>query len=275
MGQYECSINGQKVGNSFLAPGWTDYNKRVLYNVYDITASIKKGENAIGVIVGNGFYNINRERYIKLAIAYGYPKMICKILVTYADGSSAALVSDNSWKVSPSPITFSSIYGGEDYDATLEKTGWDNIGYNDSDWKNAIIVTVPKGRMEAEMDNPVKVTEVLKVQTILKPKDSVYVYDFAQNLSGIIELKVQGKKGQVVKLWPAELLNNKNLANQNATGKPYYFLYTLKGNGVETWRPRFTYTGFRYVQAEGAVPDTANSNRRLCKNNQHYLIAHF
>jgi hypothetical protein len=265
LGQYECSINGQKVGNSFLAPGWTDYNKRVLYNTYDVTALIKKGENAIGVIAGNGFYNINRERYIKLAIAYGYPKMICKIQLTYTDGSSAVLVSDSSWKVSPSPITFSSIYGGEDYDATLEKYGWNNIGYNDSDWKHAVNVSVPKGIMEAEMDDPVKVNEVLNVQTISKSKDSVYVYDFAQNLSGIIELKVQGKKGQVVKLWPAELLNNKNLANQNATGKPYYFLYTLKGDGVETWRPLFTYTGFRYVQVEGAVPDTANTTGDFAK----------
>ncbi|WP_462253533.1 family 78 glycoside hydrolase catalytic domain [Ferruginibacter sp.] len=265
LGQYECTINGKKIGNSFLAPGWTDYNKRVLYNTYDVTASIKKGENAIGVIVGNGFYNINRERYIKLAIAYGYPKMICKILLNYTDGSSAVLVSDSSWKVSPSPITFSSIYGGEDYDATLEKAGWNNIGYNDADWKQAVNVSIPKGMMEAEMDNLVKVNEVLNVQTISKPKDSVYVYDFAQNLSGIIELKVQGKKGQVVKLLPAELLNNKNLVNQNATGKPYYFLYTLKGDGVETWRPRFTYTGFRYVQVEGAVPDTASTTGVFAK----------
>jgi len=265
LGQYELSINGDKIGNSFLAPGWTHYDKRVLYNTYNVTSNIKRGENAIGVIVGNGFFNISRERYIKLAIAYGYPQMICKLKLSYADGSSMVLVSNDSWKATPSAITFSSIYGGEDYNANLEKNGWSNIGYNDAAWKQAVTVVAPKGMMEAEMDNPVKVNDVLNVQTISKPKDSVYVYDFAQNLSGIIELKVKGKKGQGVKLFPAELLNNKNLANQNATGRPYYFLYTLKGDGIETWRPRFTYTGFRYVQVEGAVPDTANTSGDFAK----------
>ncbi len=265
LGHYELSINGQKIGNSFLAPGWTNYDKRVLYNTYDVTEQIKKGGNTIGVIVGNGFYNISRERYIKLAVAYGYPKMICKILITYNNGSYSTIVSDASWKATPSPITFSSIYGGEDYDANLEKMGWNKTDYDDAAWQQALPVTPPKVRLEAEADYPVKVNAVLNVQTISKPKDSVYVYDFAQNLSGIIELKVQGKKGQVVKLSPAELLNNKNLANQNATGKPYYFLYTLKGDGVETWQPRFTYTGFRYVQVEGAVPDTANTTGDFAK----------
>lgn len=265
LGHYELSINGEKAGNSFLAPGWTNYDKRVLYNTYDVTANVKKGDNAIGVIVGNGFFNINRERYIKLAIAYGYPTLICKMIVTYADGSSLELVSDQSWKVTPSPITFSSIFGGEDYDATLEKEGWNNAAYNDKSWKQALIVAAPKGMLEAEADYPVKVNEVLNVQTISKPKDSVYMYDFAQNLSGIFEIKVQGKKGQQVKLSPGELIQSNGLINQQATGRPNYFTYTLKGDGIETWRPRFTYTGFRYIQVEGAVPDTANTNGDFAK----------
>ena len=257
LGQYEMTINGKKIGNSFLAPGWTHYDKRVLYNTYNVTADLKNGENAIGVIVVNGFFNVSRERYIKLAIAYGYPKLICKMIITYADGTSAVIVSDNTWKTMPSPITFSSIYGGEDYDANLEQQGWDNGGFDDAAWKKALLVKAPEGLLEAEADYPVKVNEMLQVKTINKPKDSVYVYDFGQNLSGIVELKVKGKKGQVVKLSAAELLNSKMLANQNATGRPNYFLYTLKGDGIETWQPRFTYTGFRYVQVEGAVPDTA------------------
>ncbi len=257
LGQYEMSINGKKIGNSFLAPGWTHYDKRVLYNTYDVTSDLKKGENAIGVMVGNGFFNISRERYIKLAIAYGYPKMICKMIIKYADGTSTEIISDNDWKTAPSPITFSSIYGGEDYDANLEKQGWDKGGYNDVAWKTALIVKAPKGVLEAEADYPVKINDVLSVKAISKPKDSVYVYDFGQNLSGIVELKVKGKKGQVVKLSAAELLNGNMMANQNATGRPNYFLYTLKGDGIETWQPRFTYTGLRYVQVEGAVPDTA------------------
>lgn len=265
LGQYELSINGEKIGNSFLAPGWTNYDKKVLYNIYDVTNIVKTGDNAIGAIVGNGFYNISRERYIKLAVAYGYPKLICKMVVTYTDGSSSIIVSDQSWKTTASPITFTSIYGGEDYDANLEQKGWDNKNFNDAGWKQAIAVTPPKGVLEAEMDNAIKVNAVLNVQTVIKPKDSVYLFDFVQNLSGIIELKVQGKKGQVVKLSPGELIHSTKLINQNATGRPYYYSYTLKGDGVETWRPRFTYTGFRYVQVEGAVPDTAITSGDFAK----------
>ncbi len=259
LGHYELSLNGEKIGNSFLAPGWTHYDKRVLYNAHDVTAGVKRGENAIGVIVGNGFYNINRERYIKMAIAYGYPKMICKLLLTYVDGSSSQIVSDATWKISTSPVTFTSLFGGEDYDASLEKNGWNNTGFNDAAWQKAVPVSAPQGLLETEMDYPVMVKDVLGVKSIVKPKDSVHVYDFAQNLSGIVELKVQGKKGQVVKLSPAELVYANGLVNQAATGRPYYFLYTLKGDGIETWRPKFTYTGFRYVQVEGAAPDTTSN----------------
>lgn len=260
LGQYEMKINGRKVGNSFLSPGWTDYNKRVLYNTYDVTDMIRKGNNAISVMVGNGFYHINRERYFKLAIAYGFPKMICKLLLQYDDGTSEVIISDTSWKTTASPVTFTSIYGGEDYDARMEGNGDKDLSaYPDNRWKNAELVTAPKGFLEPEKDYAVKVNATLRVKQIFKPKDSVYVYDFGQNLSGIIELKVKGKKGQTVKLIPAELLNDKKLANQNATGKPYYYSYTLKGDGLETWQPRFTYYGFRYVQVEGGIPDTVSS----------------
>lgn len=257
LGHYELTINGKKAGNSFLAPGWTYYEKRVLYNTYDITSSIRNGENAAGVIVGNGFYNINRERYFKLAGAFGLPKMICKIRIDYEDGSSAVIVSDESWKTSPSPVTYSSIFGGENYDAGLEQKGWDQPGFSDNHWKNAMLVRTPKGTLEPESIYPVMIMDSFPAVKVLQPKQGIYIYDFGQNASGIVELKVKGKKGQQVKLIPAELLTKDTLANQRATGRPYYFNYTLKGDGVETWRPQFTYYGFRYVQVEGAVPDTA------------------
>lgn len=260
LGQYELTINGKKAGDNFLAPGWTYYDKRALYNTYDITDLLHKGDNAIGVIVGNGFYNINKERYRKLSIAFGMPKMICKVLITYNDGTTKTMVSGSDWKTSPSPITFASIYGGEDYDANLEQKGWDQPFFQDATWKNALLVKAPKGLLEAEKDYPVKVTDILHVKSVSKPVDSIYMYDFGQNASGIVELKVKGRKGQTIKLTPAELINDKKLANQKATGKPYYFSYTLKGDGVETWRPRFTYYGFRYVQVTGAVPDTAKGD---------------
>jgi len=252
LGQYQMSINGAKVGNNFLSPGWTYYDKRCFYNMYDITNLIGKGSNAIGVIVGNGFYNINRERYYKLVDAFGAPKMICKIIITYNDGSTRIIISDDQWKTSPSPVTFTSIYGGEDYDATLDQNGWDRSGFNDAQWKNALLVKSPAGKLESEIDYPVKIMDSIAVRKITKISEHAYLYDFGQNASGIVELKIMGKKGDTIKLTPAELIDKNNLPNQNASGNPYYFTYILKGDGIETWRPGFSYYGFRYVLVEGA-----------------------
>ncbi|MCX6238528.1 MAG: family 78 glycoside hydrolase catalytic domain [Bacteroidia bacterium] len=260
LGHYEATINGQKVGLSFLAPGWTNYDKTCLYNTYDVTALLKQGKNAIGVIVGNGFYNINRERYRKLVIAYGYPKMISKLKIDYIDGTSTTVVSGTDWKCSASPITYSSIYGGEEYDATLEQKGWDLSGFDDSKWKMALTATVPTGKLTAETDYPVTIREIIKVKKTDQPEPGKFLYDFGQNCSGIVELKVHGKKGSVIKLTPGELITRDKKINQRATGSPYYFSYTLKGEGVEIWRPRFTYYGFRYVMVEGAAPESEKQN---------------
>jgi alpha-L-rhamnosidase len=254
LGQYELTLNGRKAGEGFLTPGWTYYDKTCLYNVLDVTGLLKPGTNAIGVTVGNGFYNINRERYFKFVGAFGMPKLICRIKLVYTDGTTGDIISDQSWKTAPSAITYSSIYGGEDYDARLEQQGWNIAGFNDAQWKNVELVTVPKGILKADPDYPVAVMDSFKVQKISEPRPSVYVYDFGQNISGILELKVKGHKGQTVKLIPSEILTSEKLANQEATGGPYYLSYTLKGDGIEVWRPKFTYYGFRYVQVEGALP---------------------
>lgn len=259
LGQYEISINSTKVGNAFLAPGWTYFDKTVLYNAYNVTKQLMKGQNAIGAVVGNGFYNINRERYFKLVSAFGMPKMICRLKITYDDGSIENIVSDESWKTAPSPITFSSIYGGEDYDAQLEQGGWNTTNFNGANWKNALQVKAPLGKLLPEQDYPVVLMDSFAVKKIWKNASNIYMYDFGQNISGIVQLKVKGKKGQTVKLIPAELINEQQLANQSATGEPNYFSYTLKGNGEEIWQPKFTYYGFRYVQVEGALPNSADN----------------
>ena len=265
LGHYEASINGQKVGSSFLAPGWTNYDKVCLYNSYDVTLQLKVGKNVIGVIVGNGFYNINRERYRKLVIAYGFPKMISKLKIEYGDGTSATVVSGTDWKCSPSPIVYSSIYGGEDYDATLEQKGWDQPGFDDSKWNIALPVTTQSGKLMAETDFPVTIREAIKVKKTESTEPGKYLYDFGQNCSGIIELKVSGKKGSVIKLTPGELITKDKKINQNASGGPYYFSYTLKGDGIEIWRPKFTYYGFRYVMVEGAAPESEKPNAETPK----------
>jgi alpha-L-rhamnosidase len=253
-GQYEASINGTKTGNSFLAPGWTDYDKTVLYNAYDVTAQLKPGKNTIGVIVGNGFHNINRERYRKLVITYGMPRMISKLKIVYLDGSEETIVSGADWKCAPSPITYTSIYGGEDYDARLEQKGWNTTGFDDAKWNTALLIESPKGKLQAETDYPLQVMETISMKKTTQQEKGKYLIDFGQNASGIVELKVQGKKGQVIKLTPGELITKDQQINQRASGSPYFLTYTLKGEGVETWRPRFTYYGFRYCMIEGAEP---------------------
>jgi alpha-L-rhamnosidase len=253
LGQYELSVNGKKAGDGFLTPGWTYYDKTVLYNVLDITRLLNTGVNALGVTVGNGFYYINHERYTKMVDAFGMPKLICRVKLTYADGTTDDVISNENWTTSPSPITFSSIYGGEDYDARLEQTGWDKTRFNDSKWKKALLVKVPIGQLIADPDYPVAVMDTFKVQRITKPFSLITMYDFGQNASGIVSVKVRGKKGQTVILIPAEILNSDKVSNQQATGGPFSFSYTLKGDGVETFTPKFTYYGFRYVQVVGAT----------------------
>lgn len=263
LGHYEAFINGNKVGNSFLAPGWTNYDKTVFYNSYDVTSMLRKGQNVLGAIVGNGFYNINRERYRKIVIAYGEPKLIAQLRINYKNGSQKTVVTGADWKAAPSPITFTSIYGGEDYDARLEQTGWDKAGFNDQLWQKAVLVSSPAGKLTQEKDFPLEIKDSFEVKTIKKLEDNSYLYDFAQNASGIIELKVQGQKGQEIRLTPSELITKDNQPNQSASGAPYFFSYILKGDGVETWRPRFTYYGFRYVKVEGASPEKESQGAHL------------
>jgi alpha-L-rhamnosidase len=255
IGQYELYVNGKKEGDNFLSPGWTDYSKTCLYNIYDVTEDIKQGSNCIGVIAGNGFFNINRERYRKLVIAYGFPQIILKQYIRFEDGTDMTIVSDETWKSSPSPIVFSGIYGGEDYDARLEQDGWNKKGFDDSKWENVKIVNSPGGVLKAENDFPMRVMQTLKPAKIYNPEPGIYVYDYQQNASGIIRLKVKGRPGSEVMITPGELIDADSLVNQKASGAPYYFSYILKGDKEEIWIPKFTYYGFRYVQVEGAVPE--------------------
>lgn len=255
LGHFELRLNGQKVGDHFLDPGWAKYDKEALYVPFDVTAQLKKGANAMGVMLGNGFYYIPpiKARYKKLRASFGYPKMICRLVIEYQDGSTANVISDESWKTAPSPIIFSSIYGGEDYDANLEQKGWDAAGFNDQGWKKSIVVGGPA--LVSQKAEPLKVFDQFSPKTIKPVKGGNWVYDLGQNASAIIELTVKGKKGDTVKILPAELVREDGTANQRATGSPTYFQYILKGEGVETWRPRFMYTGFRYLEVIGGIPE--------------------
>jgi hypothetical protein len=261
LGHYRANINGIPVSDGFLSPGWTHYQKTCLYNTYDITSNIQKGQNSIGVIVGPGFYNINNERYRKLLITYGMPKLIAKIAITYSDGSTEFFNTDEDWKVARSPITYSSIYGGENYDARLEQEGWDLPGFDDSQWQNALLAKHPGGQLIAETNYPLIVKETFAPQEVAQiGKDSLMI-DFGQNASGIFEIKVKGNKGDTIKIIPSELINEDKTAFQRFTGSPYYFIYVLKGDGIETWRPKFSYYGFRYLQVYGACTPINNNKQ--------------
>ncbi|UOQ51131.1 family 78 glycoside hydrolase catalytic domain [Hymenobacter cellulosivorans] len=255
LGQFELHLNGRKVGDHFLDPAWTKYDQHAQYVAFDVTEQLRKGPNTVGVLLGNGFYYVPpvKGRFRKLKTAFGYPKLRLRLVLDYQDGHREDVLSDASWKTAPGPVTFSSIYGGEDYDATLEQPGWDAPGFRDQTWKPALVVSGPP-ELTAQNAEPLKVHETFTNPKIVLASPGKWVYNFGQNASGIVELRVQGQAGDTVRILPAELLKADKTITQKATGGPYVFTYVLRGTGVETWRPRFSYYGFRYAQVEGGVP---------------------
>jgi alpha-L-rhamnosidase len=255
LGQYELRINGAKVSDDVLAPGWTNYRKTVLCNAYDVTTMVKPGENAVGVMLGNGMYNVPRTpgRYVKFVGSFGQPKLIFQMHIRFADGTEAIIASDSSWKTTVGPIVFSSEYGGEDYDARMEQRGWDEPGFDDAAWATAIEVNGPGGQLSTELIPAIKVMHTYPAVSETEPAPGILVYDLGQNFSGWPQIRVSGHSGDKVKLIPGELLDASGLVTQRNSGGPSYFSYTLTGSGQETWHPRFSYYGFRYVQVEGAT----------------------
>jgi len=245
LGYYELRINGNKVGDSVLDPGWTDYKKRVLYSTYDVGEHLKKGENAVGIMLGNG-------RYIE-AYGYGPPKTILQLNIEFTDGTSKNIVTDETWKTGQSPITENSIYNGEIYDARLEGLGWDTSLYDDSDWDTARIADEPSGKLVSQASfPPIKITKIIQPMKITNPSPDVYVYDFGQNFTGWVRLCVSGPRDTTIKLRHAELLDEDGMLNvvPNCAAKATD-TYILKGEGEEIYEPRFTYHGFRYVEVIG------------------------
>ncbi len=249
LGYYELCINGDKVGDYVLDPGWTDYKKRVLYSTYDIIKYLKRDKNAIGIMLGNG-------RYIK---EYGYalPKVILQMNIEFIDGTNKIIVTDDTWKTAKSPIVSNDIYNGEAYDARLEKIGWDKPNYDDSDWNKARIAEAPGGKLVSQASfPPIKVIKIVQSLKITNPKPDVYIYDFGQNFTGWVRLCVSGPKGTKVNIRYAELLDEEGMINTVPNQKAKATdTYILKGEGKEIYEPRFTYHGFRYVEVTG-FPDT-------------------
>ena len=245
LGFYELSINGQKVGDAMFTPLWSDYDKSIYYNTYDATSLFTDyhSPSTIRVLLGNGFYNEQGKRYAKMKISFGPPTLIFRLQIEYADGKTEEVVSDRTWQWALSPITFNSIYGGEDYDARLEQP---------ASWHPVVIQDAPKGTLRQQIAQPIKIMERYSVKDTIR-KDSVIVLDMGQNLAGFPEITVIGKQGQRLKLTPGETFSKEGLVSQKQTGRPHYYTYTLKGNTTETWHPRFSYYGYRYLQVEGNI----------------------
>jgi hypothetical protein len=263
LGQYEAHINGSDVTDTVLNPAWADYRKRVYFNTFDVTGLLRPGKNAIGVMLGNGMYNVveTKGRYAKFYGSFGRPKLILELRVRFANGSRKTIVSDGSWKTAPGPITYTSIYGGEDYDARLEQPGWDRTGFDDSRWKPVAVVKGPGGKLQPETIPPIKLFQRYDPVKVTHPAPGVAVYDLGEDLAGWPEIAVSGKRGDKVKLIPGELLDAHGFVTQaSANGTPEAqtsFTYVLKGGGVERWHPRFTYYGFRYVEVKETGPTRA------------------
>ena len=255
LGQFELFLNGAKVGDNFLDPAWSDYDRQVCYQTFDISEELQPGGNVFGVMLGNGLYNVPRERYFKALISFGYPKMIFKAEIEYADGTHETIVSDRAWRVTESPVTYSSIFGGEDYDATRERTGWMLPGYDASAWAEPL-VTTQRGKLVSPVAEPVRVMEEFPVVSIRKTRHGKWLYDMGQNFSGTVQLEVRGKRGQSVQLNTTELFNFEcdSITECGGYRGEYRLTYTLRGDEVETWRPQFTYFGQRYVLVSNAVP---------------------
>jgi alpha-L-rhamnosidase len=260
LGQYEAHINGRDVTAAVLTPGWTVYTRHVLFDTFDVNRLLQPGANAIGVMLGNGMYRVlpSPGRYSKFERSFGQPKLIAELRVRFANRPDLVLSSGPDWSTHAGPITFSNIYGGEDFDARLEPENWDTAHFNDSRWSKAVRVNGPGGVLIPETTPPIEAFETFKPVKITHPSANVTVYDLGQNFAGWPEIEVTGPRGASVKLLAGELLTPSGFVTQHSANAgpddPNLFTYTLRGGTTvkspEQWHPRFSYYGFRYVQAE-------------------------
>ncbi|BCU78382.1 hypothetical protein llg_30970 [Luteolibacter sp. LG18] len=258
LGQYELFVNGSKNGDDVLAPGWSAYTKTCLYETRDLTAQLREGANAVGLILGNGMYNIGDGygRYVKFKQSFGPLRAIAQLRLEYADGSTEVIGSDTNWKTGPGAITFENVYAGEDYDARLEPAGWSEPGFASPRWTAAVATTGPGGTLKGLSCSA---PAIGKIETLVPVSSRVIsstttVYDLGQNASVMPSLKVSGPAGAAVRIIPTELLNGSGTVDRTSCTqdgvRPAWWQYTLKGAGTETWMPRFFYHGSRYFQVE-------------------------
>ncbi len=263
LGQYEMTLNGEKVGQDWITPGWTQYAKTILLDTYDVTTQLRQGRNVAGLHIGNGMYDMRGDtRGMQQQNSLGTHRALCQIEIEYTDGTSSMLVTDKSWQWSRSGYTYSGVFGGEDFDARLQAPGWDRVGLADAKWEHPLEVEPPKGTLrgithaapalrEIEVRTPVSQTE---------PKPNTLVLNLGQNAPYVPELTVRGPIGTTVRAWPAETLHPDGTINQQTMRAGKYVSYTLLGAPEEKWHPAFWYCGSQYwmidaVDADGKAID--------------------
>lgn len=263
IGYSEFYVNGQKISDHVLDPGQTNYEKNTLYVIHDITENLTTGNNALGAWLGNGFYGQNLG--FNPNLGYGRPSLRAKIFIEYTDGTTQTVVTDTSWRATIGPIVFDNIYWGESYDARLEIPGWAEPGLNTSTWQNAVTLPAPcpDDKLRAQLIPPIKEIERLAPVSVRQVAADTYQVDFGKNIAGWFELKLNQNRGDVITIFPSEILNKGSGRSQQTTrasGRSFEGFYICKGNGPETYTPRFAYTGFQYLEITGlSEPPDAES----------------
>ncbi|HTF29717.1 MAG TPA: family 78 glycoside hydrolase catalytic domain, partial [Flavitalea sp.] len=251
-GMYEAFINGKRVGDYYLTPGWTSYNKRLQYQAYDVTSLLTTGKNAIGASLASGWYRtpLAWESNVNL---YGKElALLAQLRVVYEDGTVETIGTDDTWRSSKGAVISSELYDGEYYDANLVKVGWTSVSYYDKGWLPVKVKDYPKNILLATYNEPVKKHEKFKAVKVITTPKGEKVIDFGQNLVGLVEVTASGTKGDSIKIYHSEILDKAgNFYTENLRGAKQLNTYVLKGEGVEKFEPHFTFQGFRYIRIEG------------------------
>ena len=254
-GVYEARLNGSRISDALLAPGWTDYRTRIQYQTYDVTELVTQGENALGAMVGDGWYcgQLGWTHAEKHTRHYGNrPQFLAQLELHYSDGRRETICSDSSWRATTAAILHSDLYHGEHYDARLEISGWDMPAFDDANWQQPTVHSRDQVRLVAERSEPVRALEAIKPISITEHRPGCLVVDFGQNITGWMRLEVEGAVGATVQMRFAEILEpTGGIYTDNLRSARQTDSYTLKGHGLEVFEPRFTFHGFRYVEVTG------------------------
>lgn len=265
-GLYELYINGQKIGNHRLDPMYTRFDRRTLYVTHDVTAQLQAGKNAIGVLLGNGWYNHQSTAVWNFHKApwRGRPAFCLDLRITYEDGSTETIVSGKDWKTALGPVIFNSIYTAEHYDARLEQPGWNTVPFDDGKWKDVLLRAAPSNNIVAQALHPIRAVEEIVPKAVNQLSDTVYVFDLGRNIAGVSRLKVRGEAGTTIRLKHAEQVyanGRADLSNIDVHYRPtddkdpfQTDIFILRGSGEESFMPRFNYKGFQYVEVTSDKP---------------------